>query len=697
MERKDFLFELGVEEIPTGYIANIEKFIINKFKTELKNAKLPYKNLHSYTTPKRFAVLIEDLVIQQKDEIIEKQGPAARIAYNEDGSLSKAGAGFLRKAGCSEADSFLKKTDKGEYIAFKKEIIGKAFTQIVTDFLDGLIDSIPSPKSMRWGNNEKMTFARPIRNIVLLLGSDVIEYNYNGIKANNTLIGNRFVDLDNKININNPKDYLAKLEEIKVIGDRKKRVDMIQTQISDLYKDSDKQIIQDKRLLEVVVDLVEYPTAIIGSFAKSYLNLPEKIITSTISQNQKYFSVVNGDGSLANEFCFISNGNPKFSDIIREGNEKVVKARLDDAVFFYQEDTKNPLEENIEKLKHVTFQADLGSMYDKTQRNIAIARFMINELALKNENDILRTVSLAKTDLVTTMLGEKEFTKLQGYMGMKYALLSGEKEEVAKGIYEHYMPRGQRDGLPTTETGAITAIVDKLDTICGIIGVGLIPTGSADPFALRRAANGVVKILDERDWEINIFKLIDVAFIQLADKLKEINNNKDVVYNFFKQRVKWLLEEEKIAYDVIDSIINYDYNNIAEIKNRALAIQNFKGSADFEGLVLGFKRVSNILTAAKKFVASNVDENLFIDTHEKSLYKYFSDNENKILTLLKNQNYQDSMQLLVAARPEIDAFFDNVMVNDKDEQVKNNRFNLLAYIKGIFDKLANLNKIVVSE
>ncbi|MBI9030516.1 glycine--tRNA ligase subunit beta [bacterium] len=692
MLTKDFLFELGVEEIPAGYIANIEKSIINRFENELKQAKLNYTQLASYTTPKRFAILVTDLEVEQQDEVVEKMGPATRIALAEDGSLTKAGQGFLRGAGCTEAESYIKETPKGSYIACKKEIKGKHVSQIITGFLPDLLTSLPCPKSMKWGGS-RISFARPIRNIVLMLDNEVIPFKYNNIASNRIVVGNRYLDLDICKEVSSPQEYLASLESISVIADRSLRVDKIKEQLKLLYQNSDKKIIEDNRLLELVVDLVEYPTAVVGYFEEKYLSLPDKIITSTISQNQKYFSVVNGDGSLSNEFVFISNGNPHFSDIIRKGNEKVIKARLEDAEFFFKEDTKHNLDTYVEKLKDVTFQADLGSTYEKVSRCLKIAEYIIDKLKLDNRDEILRTVLLAKADLVTLMLGEKEFTKLQGYIGMKYALLSGETESVSLGIYEHYMPRGQNDGLPTSVTGAVAAIADKLDTVCGIIGVDLIPTGSNDPFALRRAANGIVKILDDRDWKLDIFVLIDLALAQLKDKLKEENHNQDILYNFFQQRIKWLLEEEKIAYDVIDSVIDYDFTDIAEIKKRALAIQKFKGSADFEGLVLGYKRVSNILTKEDNFVG--VETSLFEDNNEKSLYEYFHFHEREISDNLEKQNYAEAMQVLVSARALIDNFFDQVMVNVEDDKIKGNRLNLLSYIKSSFIKIADLDKIVV--
>lgn len=692
MLTKDFLFELSVEEIPAGYIANIEKSIINRFETELSQAKLSFSKLSSYTTPCRFAILIRDLEIEQQDEVVEKMGPATRIALNEDGSLSKAGQGFLRGAGCTQADSYVKQTPKGDYIACKKEVKGKSVSEIITGFLPDLLNNLPAPKSMKWGSN-KISFARPIRNIILMLDSEIIPFSYNNLISNNTVTGNRYLAVDIAKQVEEPQAYLKVLESISVIAERERRVELIKEQLAGLYQANDKKIIEDNKLLELVVDLVEYPTAVIGYFEEKYLSLPDKIITSTISQNQKYFSVVRADASLSNEFVFISNGDPQFSDIIRKGNEKVVKARLEDAEFFFKEDTKHKLETFVEKLKEVTFQTDLGSTYEKVERSLNLAKYIIDKLKLTNGSEILRTILLAKADLVTLMLGEKEFTKLQGYIGMKYALLSGESEAVSLGIYEHYMPRGQNDGLPTSLTGAVAALVDKLDTVCGIIGVDLVPTGSNDPYALRRAANGIVKILDDRGWKLDIFELIDVALVQLKDKLKEENHNKEILYSFFQQRIKWLLEEENLAYDVIDSVIDYEFTDIAEIKSRALAIQKFKGSPDFEGLVLGYKRVSNILTKETNF--SEVATSLFNDDNEIALYDYFKKNAAGVTAFLANQNYVEAMQILVSAHALIDNFFDKVMVNVEEVKIKQNRLNLLFYIRSIFIKIADLDKIVI--
>ncbi|OQY40013.1 MAG: glycine--tRNA ligase subunit beta [Candidatus Cloacimonetes bacterium 4572_65] len=693
MNNKDFLFELGVEEIPAGYIANAEKYIVKRFKSELKSSKIEYSALESYTTPKRFSIYIKDLQLEQADEVIEKMGPAKRIAIAEDGSLSRAGAGFLRGAGCTEKDMFIKTTPKGEYIAYRKEVKGSTTQSIITGFLADLISNIPFPKSMRWGTG-KISFARPIRGIILLMGSDVIPFEYNNIVSGREAIGNRYIAFDVSKEVAEPAQYLEVLESISITANRKVRLDRIKRQVEALYINSSKKIVEDARLLETVTDLVEYPTAIIGNFEEKYLALPDKIITSTISQNQKYFSVMEESGLLANEFCFISNGNPKYSDIIRKGNEKVIKARLEDAEFFFQEDRKKKFEEYVENLKDVTFQADLGSIYEKTERCSTVANYMIKELGLEDGEDILRTVKLAKADLVTLMLGEKEFTKLQGYMGSKYAKLSGEKESVCTGIYEHYMPRGQNDGLPTSVTGAVAAIVDKLDTVCGIIGVGLIPTGSNDPFGLRRAANGIVKILDNRDWDIDIFNLIEFSFVQLESKLSEPNHNMAIVKKFFKQRIKWLLEEYKIAYDVIDSVLDFDFNSIGEIKKRAFAIQQFKGKDEFEQLVLGYKRVSNIISKAKSFSA--ISEDILEDSNELNLYNYFKENEGSIESLLNEQSYEEAMHILVEARSVIDSFFDNVMVNAKDIDVKNNRYSLLNFVKNTFMKISDLDKIVVN-
>jgi len=694
MEVKEFLLEIGIEEIPAGYIFGAMKKIEDFFRSRLLEKKLSFENIALYSTPRRFAIKISNLQTFQKDEIIEKVGPARSVSFDENGNLTKPASGFLRGAKADKKDIFFKQTPKGEKIAVKLEIKGKKTETILASIIPELIGKIAFPKTMKWGN-EKLSFARPVRWLVAVFGDKIVPVEISGIKAGNISYGNRFQKLSNPVQIDKISDYETELKKVYVIPNRQERKDLIQTQLNELFKNSDEKLIEDNKLLETVIDLIEYPTVILAEFDKKYLDLPEKVIVSTLSEHQKYFAVQDASGKLINKFVFISNGDPQFSELIRSGNEKVIKARLEDAEFYFQEDTKHSLKEFVPKLKDVTFQENLGSLYDKTHRIEQISGSFCDQLP--NSDNLKETVGsaayLCKADLVTMMLGEKEFTKLQGYIGKNYALKSGEEKEVADAIFEHYLPRGQHDSLPETLTGSLIAIADKMDTVCGIFGVNMIPTGSNDPFALRRAANGIVQIIDKNNFEINLHSLIDQTFSELKNKLEKPDNNKDKVYTFFKQRIKWLLQQKKIDYDVIDSVMHIDFSNIPDLVKRAEVLQKFKQREDFIRLVLGFKRVSNIIAEVKEF--KEINKALLIEDTEKKLYEKFLSLSGNIKKKLSQKDYDSVLNELIEYSSFIDNFFDDVMVNVEDNNLRNNRYHLLSKIRELFLKVADLAKIVV--
>ena len=694
MPTKDFLFELGVEEIPAGYISAAIKKMSDHFANNLKEAKLSYTEIIQYTTPRRFAIKITNLQIAQSDEIIERIGPAKIVAYDTEGNLSKAALGFLRGAGALPEDIFIKDTPKGEKIAVKKEIEGKAAEEVLQQIILGVIPKINFPKSMRWGCGQ-LVFARPIRWLLVLFGQEVLPLSFNNLESDIISYGNRFQKLENQVEINSIDEYETSLENVFVIPDREKRKQIIEDQLEQLFKGSKNEIVPDAGLLEIVTDLVEYPTAVMADFNEKYLELPQKVITSTLSQHQKYFAVKDKKNNITNKFVFISNGDANHSYLIKLGNEKVITARLEDAEFFYKEDTSVPLENFVIKLNEVTFQEQLGSLHDKTKRVVKSVEYILEKEKLSKEISAAarRAALLCKADLVTLMLGEKEFTKLQGYMGMIYALKSGESRGVSQAIYDHYLPRGERDKLPASEAGAIVAIADKLDTVCGIIGVDMLPTGSKDPFALRRAANGIVQIIDHFGFEFDLFNLIDFVFETLKPKLSQPDNNKDVVYDFLRQRTNWLLKQKEIDYDVIDSVMHIDPTNIPDLIHRAKALQNFKQQDDFIKLVLGFKRVSNIIAEVKE--TSKVKMEMLQEEMEQILYAKYLDLKIKIEKLLPAKNYEKILKELVEYGSTIDKFFDDVLVNVDDVEIKQNRYNILASIRELFLQVADLSKLVV--
>ncbi len=690
MNKKDFLFELGVEEIPVAYTDGAIKTIKDHFETNLKKANLEYNELQVFSTPRRFAIKITSLQTQQKDEVIERTGPTKEMAYDVNNNLTKAALGFLSGAGAEEKDIIIKHTPKGDKIAIKKEIKGKPAEDILQQIILEVIPKINFPKSMRWGNGQ-LAFARPIRWLLVLFGKDVLSLSFNGLQSGRTSYGNRFQKLDNPIEINSICEYEEKLAEFFVIPNREKRKKIICKQMNELFMNSDEQVIENNKLLETVTDLVEYPTAVIAEFDKKYLELPRLVVTSTLSEHQKYFSVSNQDGKINNKFVFISNGDPQYSSLIKLGNEKVITARLEDAEFFFKEDTGKLLETFVSKLSEVTFQQKLGSILEKTERIKKLTGFLCDELNLKDDvrKHSSRGAYLCKADLVTLMLGEKEFTKLQGYIGNQYALKSGEKKETALAIEEHYQNGENEMSL----AGSVVAIADKIDTICGIIGVDMIPTGSKDPFALRRAANGVVQIISNNKFEINIHKLIDRSFELLECKLDKPGNNKDVVYDFFKQRVNWLLKQKQIDYDIIDSVMHIDHSNIPDLIHRAEALQELKKQEDFIKLVLGFKRVSNIIADVKDI--GDVNKNLLTEKSEIKLLEEFIKLTIKINECLLTKNYNKALNEFITFGKFIDQFFDDVMVNVDDAIIRKNRYYLLSMIRKLFLKIADLNRIVV--
>lgn len=547
---------------------------------------------------------------------------------------------------------------------------------------------------MQWGTGG-LNFARPIRWLVCLWGKDVLKLEIDGIEADRISYGNRVSGLDTTVEITHPKDYFSALKSVNVIADRQERCEQIKKQLKEIFPKQDFKVDLDEGLLQTVTDLVEFPAAVVAEFESKFLVLPEKIVTSTISTNQKYFAVMDQSGRLTNKFIFVSNGNPEFNELIRRGNEKVVKPRLEDAMWYYHEDTKQPLESYVTQLQDVVFQAELGTLKAKTDRIIQIAEHLAKQLNL-SEHEIYaakRTALLCKADLVTKMLGEKEFTKLQGYIGMHYALACGESEEVAQGIYEHYMPRGQNDELPQTLNGAIVAVADKLDTICGIIGIGMLPTGSADPFALRRAANGIVQIIAEKKWDIDITELIDFTLGNFNKAEINTEKNRQIIRNYFHQRINWYLQQLKIDYDVIDSVMHIDFGNLLHLIRRASALHDFKSDEDFIKLVIGFKRVSNIIKDEKKQLA--LEQNLLQEPAEIALNAALQALETKIESDLTQLNYTGVIKHLVGIRAAIDKFFDDVLVNVEDEQLRRNRYALLQKIRQAFLQVADLSLLVV--
>ncbi|PKN79453.1 MAG: glycine--tRNA ligase subunit beta [Candidatus Cloacimonetes bacterium HGW-Cloacimonetes-1] len=693
MDKRDFLIEIGVEELPAEHIAPAIDFMYQSFKQLLQDSRLDCLSIKQASTPRRIALLALGVDVYQADIEIQKSGPARKICYDDSGKMTPAALGFLKKNNASAEDAYIESTEKGEFIALKYTQKGLATAEILQNWATGMISQIPCAKRMIW-KTQQLSFSRPIRWILALWDTDVLPIAFDGIQSGNISYGHRLRGMYKTIEIKQAAAYFDVLAAEWVIADRDARRQVIQTQLSDILPQGF-SVVPDEKLLSTVCDMVEYPTAVLAHFEEFYLKLPAKIITSTISQNQKYFSVEGPEGKLSNIFVFISNGDPRYSDVIRSGNEKVVKPRLADALWYFDEDTKYPLDHYLPKLSEVVFHSKLGTVADKSKRVERITGYICQSLDFDAQAtaQALRTAQLAKADLVTLMLGEKEFTKLQGYIGKQYATAGGETQEVADGIYEHYMPRGQNDELPSSVCGAVVAVADKMDTVCGIIGIGLMPTGSADPYALRRAANGIVQIIADRKWNIDLIQLIQYCLDQIDVVDASDAKLQNSLIGFFRQRIVWLLKQQDLSYDVIDSVMCIDPRSIVELQNRASALQQIRSEADFVKLVIGFKRVSNIIAAVTEH--SNPNPELFELAEEGALLVALQTLHQAIDVEFVRHNYPGILLHLVAMGANIDAFFDAVLVNCENEDLRRNRYALLSMVRAEFLRFADLSLIVV--
>ncbi|MFZ2705386.1 MAG: glycine--tRNA ligase subunit beta, partial [Leptotrichiaceae bacterium] len=557
----NFLFEIGIEELPARYVNQAEEDLKQIITQELSNERIKFMDIRSFSTPRRFSVIVENISEKQEDLDKKSIGPSINVAY-KDGVLTKAGEGFVKSQNATIDDIKVVENEKGQYISIEQFIKGIATKDVLPKILDTVLRKIEFEKNMKWSDKE-FRFARPIKWFVTLLNGEILPFEFEGIKSSNVTRGMRIFASQNLV-LENESDYEKMLEGNVVIPSREKRKQAILDSVhNNCEQDGDRVVVNDY-LLEEVVNLVEYPYAIKGEFSADYLSLPEDIITITMETHQRYFPVLDENGKLTNKFVLVRNAN-EYSEIVKKGNEKVIEPRLADAKFFFDEDLKAKFEENTLKLKEVVFQKDMGTIYEKVERSLEIANYIINELELQTkEKSILRTIELAKADLVTNVIGEKEFTKLQGFMGQVYAEKQGEDANVAKGIFEHYLPRYQGDKLPETLEGAIAGISDKIDTVVGCFAVGLKPTSSKDPYALRRAVQGIIMVALEMKLNINYEELIlkVLSIFAKSKKVKESNVEKEII-EFFKQRLVNVLSD-RYSKDLISYEINLE-RNITEL------------------------------------------------------------------------------------------------------------------------------------
>ena len=690
MIKNKYLFEIGVEELPANYILPAIDFMVNYFSNQLQNHKIKFESIEKYSTPRRLTIIIRNLPNRQKDSQKEIIGPPKKIAFDSNRNFNQVGLGFLKKQNLSKKDIVIKKLKKGEYLSATKVIKGKITEEILKQISIEIIGKIQFPKTMRWSENS-ISFARPIRWILAIFNQNILDFQFGNIRSNSFSFGNRFENLHNKLTINSIDGYKSKLEKHFVIVEREKRKKIILNQLNETASKVNGIPANNPELVETVTDLVEFPSPVLGEFDKDFLELPAEVLKTTLSETQKCFSLYNKKGNLLPNFICIANSNPKTIQKVKYGNERVINARLSDAKFYFETDKKTKLVDRIEITKKTTFQKKLGSYFDKTERMKELSKFLAKNLNFEAKK-IARAIQLSKTDLTTLMLGEKEYTKLQGFIGWQYALNDKENDEVAKAIFEQYLPRYKDDILPETQTGIALSLVDKMDTICGCFSIGLIPSGSSDPLALRRAGNGIIRILDKHNLPISIIKFIEKSLTSFEKISKDEHSAASKLLDFFSQRVKKHLENYKIEYDVIDAVMESGFANISDTILRAKNLQNLKSKDEFRKLIIGFKRVANILSSSKN--VNKLDTKLFEKNEEISLYKKMNNLAPKYQKYVESQNYQKALNMLISLKDDIDDFFDNVMVMVKDEKIRENRMALLRLLNGHFVKIADLSKIV---
>ena len=668
---KDLLFEIGAEEIPAGFMPNILGQLKQLAETKLNDAHLPFESIATYGTPRRLALIVKGLADTSAEISERHKGPSASIAYDADGNATKAAIGFARGKGLDVADLVV----EDGYIYAETKTAGVPAKDIVTDMLPQLITGLNFPKSMHWGNLDAK-FVRPVRWLVALLDEEVIPVEFATVKSGNVTRGHRFLGAD-EITIKNAASYVDTLKENFVMVDQDARRELISKQLHDIAASKNASIVWDDDLLEEINYLVEWPTALCGGFEESYLALPDAAIITPMKDHQRYFPLVDQDGKLLPMFLTVRNGSDHSIEVVQAGNERVLRARLDDAKFFFNEDRKKPLIDRQDGLTKIVFQEGLGNLADKTERLLKLGRVFGEECGLHEDAAVVleRATELAKTDLTTGMV--TEFTELQGVMGKEYALLDGESAEVAEAIFEQYLPRFAGDVLPQTEAGKVLSIIDKVDNIVATFSRGLIPTGSQDPYALRRQTIGILNILLGSEWNISLRPIFKASMELLnvpAEKQDELLNQ---VEEFFTLRLKNIFLDREVPHHVIDLLLSNNELSVADAEGLVNALLANRIDEDVE-LVQAYTRMYNLV---KDVEYTGVNSDLLKEDAEKALFEAASKASEVSSAAWEAGDYDAVVAVPATLVPAINKFFEDVMVMDKDEAIKANRLQLvrLAY------------------
>lgn len=685
-EQKDFLVEIHTEELPPKALNRLAKSFFDEIIMRLDKMELGYRGAQFFATPRRLAVYVQKLINKQPDSTVERKGPALEAAYDQSGSPTPACIGFARSCGVTPDQLIKIKNEQGTFLGFKQTVVGKTAQDILPTIVTQALTALPIPKRMRWGSGP-VEFVRPVHSVIMLYGKDVIDAEILGCRTGRKTRGHRFLS-KGWISIATPASYTKTLERHFVIADFAQRKELIHAEAKRVAaKLKNAAVVIEEPLLDEVTGLVEWPVAYCGNFDERFLSVPKEALIAAMQDHQRYFPVVDSHYNLLPHFIGIANIESRDMSRMISGNERVLRARLADAAFFFETDKKQRLADRVDSLQHIIFQAKLGSLYDKTKR-IALLNVFIAEKLHVDVKEAMRSGLLAKTDLTTAMVGE--FPELQGVMGYYYALHDNEGKAIATALNEQYMPRFSGDVLPTTSLGCALAIVDRIDTLVGIFGINQAPTGDKDPFALRRAALGVLRILIERKLNLDLSELINKAIQEYTNKL----TNPDVsaqVLAFILERLKPWYQEQGIPADVLASVAALHITKPYDFHLRVLAVQQFKQLPEAESLSIANKRVSNILSkSAVTMTAKQIDEKLFENDAERALVSSLTEKRNAVISFSERGQYAEVLTELAGLRTPVDEFFDHVMVMSEDLSRRENRLLMLKKLRELFLHVADI-------
>jgi len=688
VKKQDLLIEIGTEELPPKSLKNLTVTFAEQMDLALKKEELGFSNTNWYATPRRLSLLITDLDVTQKDKEHQRKGPSLTAAFDKNQKPTKATLGFAKS--CSVEVEELKKleTEKGSWLIFDTIIKGKNTDELIPDLIEKSLAQLPIAKRMRWGNHN-VEFVRPIKWILILFGSKVLNHKIMGVESGQYSYGHRYHHPD-ILKIGNPNEYIKTLKNKGyVVADYKERLSIIESQITSIAEDNKGKVIIDPELLDEVTSLVEWPISFVGSFDPSFLKLPKEVLIATMQDNQKYFPVVNKQDKLMPLFICVSNIKSKNHELIKKGNERVIRPRLSDATFFWEWDLKHGLKNHQKSLKKIIYQKDLGTLHDKSERLAKTLSSIAKEIDI-DASSAKKVAKLCLCDLLTKMVAE--FPKLQGTMGRYYAKADGENDDIAIALEELYRPRFAGDKLPKTLLGQSLSISEKIDNLIGIFSIGKAPTGDKDPFALRRSAIGVLRIIIECKIDIDLKNLLLIAASNFPDKNKSLNCVEDV-YAFLMERLRYYYRDEGFSADVFESVLAINTSSLLDFHHRMVAVTEFRNLIEAKSLAAANKRIGNLLKKSGGIDSVKIKQDLLTEEAEVKLANTLENYKKIIAPMIKNHNYKSALSELAGLRKIVDNFFDNVMVLCDEPELKKNRLALLSNLSSLFLEIADISKL----